>query len=233
MGILDGRVVVVAGSDRAVERACARQGASVRSSGSADVADSAVAEAFVRRVVEEFGAIDALVNVCDVRRDRTVVAMSDDDWDDVARAHLRGHLAPTRAACRYWREARRPGRIVHATSLAGLLGSFGQANLAAATAGVAAFSTVVAMEEARHGTTSNAVARSDEAAPLIAFLCSPGAGHVSGKVFGVRDGRVRLYRPFTPAADIAVGGDVDELFLASGMQAGPENRMPRYGSQET
>jgi len=300
MGILDGRVVIVTGAGRGIGRGealeCARQGAAVvvaeydgdagqqvvdeitGAGGRAvlatgDVADTTVADGLVATAIEAFGGLDALVNNAGVLRDRTLVKMTDEEWDTVVRVHLRGHFAPTRAACRYWREAQRPGRIVHTSSTSGILGNFGQANYGAAKAGIAALSTITAMEMARYRVTSNAIAPSaitrmtegllpeelrlarkqavdagqfdffhpDNIAPLVAFLCSDGAGHISGKVLGVQGDSVELYQPFTSVAEVRAGGTrwdpaelaghIDELFTATGIQAGPENMMARmrYG----
>jgi NAD(P)-dependent dehydrogenase (short-subunit alcohol dehydrogenase family) len=185
MGLLDGNVIVVTGAGRGIGRGealeCAAQGAAVvvgefdpdagkavadeitAAGGRAvavigDVADAAVADSLVATAVSEFGALDALVNNAGILRDRTVAKLSDEEWDDVIRVHLRGHFLPTRAAVRYWKEAKRPGHVVHTASTSGLLGNFGQANYGAAKAGIAAFSTIVAMEGARGGITSNAIA---------------------------------------------------------------------------
>jgi NAD(P)-dependent dehydrogenase (short-subunit alcohol dehydrogenase family) len=185
MGLLDGNVIVVTGAGRGIGRGealeCAAQGAAVvvgefdpdagkavadeitAAGGRAvavigDVADAAVADSLVATAVGEFGALDALVNNAGILRDRTVAKLSDEEWDDVIRVHLRGHFLPTRAAVRYWKEAKRPGHVVHTASTSGLLGNFGQANYGAAKAGIAAFSTIVAMEGARGGITSNAIA---------------------------------------------------------------------------
>jgi NAD(P)-dependent dehydrogenase (short-subunit alcohol dehydrogenase family) len=185
MGLLDGKVVIVTGAGRGIGRGealeCANQGAAVVvgefdadageavvkeivSAGgraiavSGDVAEAARADALVAAAVGEFGQLDALVNNAGILRDRTIAKMSDDDWDAVIRVHLRGHFLPTRAAVRYWREAKRPGHLVHTSSTSGLLGNFGQTNYGAAKAGIAAFSTIVAMEGARSGITSNAIA---------------------------------------------------------------------------
>ncbi len=185
MGLLDGKVVIVTGAGRGIGRGealeCAAQGAAVvvgefdpdageavakeitaaggrAVASSGDVADATAAGALVETAVREFGQLDALVNNAGILRDRTLAKMSDDDWDAIVCVHLRGHFLPTRAAVQYWREAERPGHIVHTSSTSGLLGNFGQANYGAAKAGIAAFSTIVAMEGARGGITSNAIA---------------------------------------------------------------------------
>lgn len=185
MGLLDGKVVVVTGAGRGIGRGealeCAAQGASVvvaefdpdagegvakeiaDAGGTAvavsgDVAEAATADALVASAVEQFGRLDALVNNAGILRDRTVAKLSEDDWDAVMRVHLRGHFLPTRAAVRHWREAGTPGHLVHTASTSGILGNFGQTNYGAAKAGIAAFSTIVSMEGARAGITSNAIA---------------------------------------------------------------------------
>jgi NAD(P)-dependent dehydrogenase (short-subunit alcohol dehydrogenase family) len=296
MGILDGKVVIVTGAGRGIGRGealeCARQGASlvlaefdpspaydvadeiIAAGGRAvvaagDVAVTEFADQLVTSTVEEFGHLDALVNNAGILRDRSVAKMSDEEWDAVVRVHLRGHFAPTRAACRYWRAAGRPGRIVHTTSTSGLLGNYGQANYGAAKAGIAAFSTIVATEMARHGVTSNAVAPSartrmtesmfsdealaaveeatargefdffnaDNVAPFVAFLCSPEAGDISGKVFGVQGDSIEIFQPFTSVAEITadgrrwdpaeLAGRIGELFDESGIKPEAEDQMKR------
>jgi NAD(P)-dependent dehydrogenase (short-subunit alcohol dehydrogenase family) len=258
MGILDGKVAIVTGAGRGIGRGeaveLARQGAAVvvneldAEAGAAvvaeitgaggravldpgDVADVEAADALVRRALDEFGQLDALVNNAGILRDRTLVKMTPVEWDDVIRVHLRGHYAPTHAACGYWKEQRRPGRIVCTASTSGLLGNFGQANYGAAKAGIAAFSTIVAQEMARYGVTCNAIAPAartrmtesaygeipagdgdfdfwhpDNVAPFVAFLCSDDAAHISGKVFGVQGDAVELYQPFTSVAAISNDG---------------------------
>jgi len=187
MGLLDGKAVIITGAGRGIGRGealeCAAQGAAVvvaefdpeageavveeieRAGGravaaSGDVADAAVANGLVETALREFGQLDGLVNNAGILRDRTLAKMTDDDWDAVVRVHLRGHFLPTRAAVAHWKEAKKPGHVVHTASTSGILGNFGQANYGAAKAGIAAFSTIVAMEGARGGITSNAIAPS-------------------------------------------------------------------------
>ncbi|MEJ3658255.1 SDR family NAD(P)-dependent oxidoreductase [Actinomycetes bacterium KLBMP 9759] len=139
-----------------VEEITAAGGRAVAVSG--DVAEPVTADALVSTAVSTFGQLDALVNNAGILRDRTLAKMTDDDWDAVVWVHLRGHFLPTRAAVRYWKDAKRGGHLVHTASTSGLLGNFGQANYGAAKAGIAAFSTIMAMEGARNGITSNAIA---------------------------------------------------------------------------
>ena len=209
-----------------------------------DCSEDDTARGLVATAVDTFGRLDALVNNAGILRDRTVAKMSVDEWDAVIKVHLRGHFLPTHHACAYWKDSGQPGRIVCTASTSGLLGNFGQTNYGAAKAGIAAFSTIVAMEMARYGVRCNAIAPAartrmtegaygsalagddgadrfdfwhpDNVAPLVAYLCSDAAGDISGKVFGVQGDAVELYQPFTSVAAIQ---NHDTRFTASGIAA--------------
>jgi NAD(P)-dependent dehydrogenase (short-subunit alcohol dehydrogenase family) len=199
--------------------------------GIGDCSDVEVADSLVRTAVEEFGGLDALVNNAGILRDRTLVKMTPQEWDAVIAVHLRGHYAMTHAASGYWKDNSRPGHIVCTASTSGILGNFGQSNYGAAKCGIAAFSTIVAMEMKRYDVTCNAIAPAartrmtegaygeiardesefdfwhpDNVAPFVAYLCSDASSHISGKVFGVQGDAVEIYRPYTSAAVITNGG---------------------------
>jgi NAD(P)-dependent dehydrogenase (short-subunit alcohol dehydrogenase family) len=204
-------------ADRVVEEIVAAGGTAVASKG--DVADWSYGEDLVRTAVDAFGRLDALVNNAGLVRDRMLVNMSEDEWDTVLRVDLKGHFVPLRHAAAYWRDQAKAGtpvkaRIVNTSSGAGLMGSVGQGNYAAAKAGVVAMTQVAAAELARYGITVNAIAPAartpmteavfaqtmakpesgfdpmDPAnvSPLVVWLASEDSGDVTGRVFEVEAG---------------------------------------------
>jgi NAD(P)-dependent dehydrogenase (short-subunit alcohol dehydrogenase family) len=119
----------------------------------------------VNLAVQEFGDLHVLVNNAGILRDRTLANMSEDEWDSVIRVHLKGHAAPTRHALAYWRRQAKSGHavkasVIHTTSVAAFAGNIGQANYCAAKLGVIGLSRVAALEGARYGVRSNALAPS-------------------------------------------------------------------------
>jgi NAD(P)-dependent dehydrogenase (short-subunit alcohol dehydrogenase family) len=189
MGSLDGKVAVVTGSGRGIGRGeallLAAEGARVvvndvdseparevvaeivAAGGEAvahpgDIATWAGGEALVARAVDEFGRLDVLVNNAGILRDGMCFNVTEQDWDDVIRVHLKGHFAPSRAAAIHWRERTKSGeelsgRIVNTTSESGLFGNPGQAGYSAAKAGIASMTVVLARELKKYGVTVNAV----------------------------------------------------------------------------
>ena len=150
-----------------------------------DVARWETGEALVGCAVEAYGDLHVLVNNAGNVADRFLADMSEEEWDEVVRVHLKGHFVPTRFAAAWWREQVRAGKPVDAsvvctTSTAGLAGNPGQTNYGAAKAGVAAFSVIAAAELARYGVRVNAIAplartRLTEAVPALAERMAPPA----------------------------------------------------------
>lgn len=189
-----------------------------------DVADWSGAKNLIDTAVNSFGRLDVLVNNAGFLRDRMLANMSEEEWDAVIRVHLKGHFAPLRHAAAYWRDEFKAGnavdaRVINTSSAAGLQGSVGQGNYAAAKAGIATLTLQAAAEMGRYGITVNAIApaartRMTEAvfaetmakpedgafdamapenvSPLVVWLGSPESREVTGKVFEVEAGIIRV-----------------------------------------
>ncbi len=183
-GALDGQVAVVTGASRGIGRACAielaRHGANVvvnytanedaanatkneiEALGAkafvvqADVSKADQAKALIEAAEKEFGKVDILVNNAGVNRDRTIQRMSPAEWDEVIETDLSSMFYCTNAAVTGMRE-RNYGRIINMSSIIGQMGNLGQANYAAAKAGMIAFTKSAAKELARFNITVNAV----------------------------------------------------------------------------
>jgi 3-oxoacyl-[acyl-carrier protein] reductase len=123
----------------------------------ADISCPEACTGLVERTIEELGGLHVLVNNAGIARDGLLVRMSDEDWSSVIDTNLSGVFSVTRAAARHLMK-QREGSIVNVTSVIGLVGNAGQANYAAAKAGVIGFTKSVAKELASRGVRANAVA---------------------------------------------------------------------------
>lgn len=205
-------------ADRVVEEIHAAGGQAVANAGS--VSDPQGAASIIEDAISHFGRIDAVVNNAGFLRDSIFHKMSQDAWNDVIAVHLTGCFQVSRAAAPHFK-AQGSGAFVQFTSTTGLLGNLGQANYAAAKAGVIGLSTAIALDMQRFGVRSNCIAPTawtrlldtvpvdseekreamarlkaltpEKIAPLVAFLCSDQAADVSGQIFGVRGNEVFLY----------------------------------------
>jgi NAD(P)-dependent dehydrogenase (short-subunit alcohol dehydrogenase family) len=151
-----------------VENEVAAMGAPVRAV-PGSVAETAVCDKLVETCVSDFGGIDVMVNNAGIVRDRTLMKMSDDDFDEVIAVNLRGPFLCTRAAAVAMRE-QGSGHIIQITSASGLVGNFGQTNYAAAKAGLMGMMYTAIKELERYNIRCNAmwpVARTDMTQPLI------------------------------------------------------------------
>jgi len=115
------------------------------------------AQSIVNRVIESFGTIDVLVNNAGITRDNLLIRMTQEDWQRVIEVNLGSVFNCTQAACRFMLK-KRSGTIINIASIVGLVGNAGQANYAAAKAGIIGFTKAVAKELAGRGINVNAVA---------------------------------------------------------------------------
>jgi NAD(P)-dependent dehydrogenase (short-subunit alcohol dehydrogenase family) len=125
----------------------------------ADVSDHRQAEDLVRQALTSYQGLDILINVAGILRERMIFNMTEQEWDDVIRVHLKGTYNTTHFASIHWRTERKGGyRLINFSSTAGINGSPGQPNYAAAKAGLIGFTKSCANALARYGVTANAIA---------------------------------------------------------------------------
>lgn len=192
----------------------------VNTSNITDYADSLNA---VKQAVEIFGDLHVVVNNAGICRDKMFASMTEADWDAVISVHLKGHFCISSHAVHYWRDQAKAGkkvdaRIINTSSGAGLNGSVGQSNYAAAKGGIASLTLNQAAELKRYGITANALAPAartgmteqvfadmmkkpeggfdhyDPAnvAPLVVWLGSAESAAITGRVFEVEGGKISI-----------------------------------------
>jgi NAD(P)-dependent dehydrogenase (short-subunit alcohol dehydrogenase family) len=207
------------------------------------VSNFEAAERLVATAVEAFGELHVVVNNAGILRDRMLVSMSEQEFDDVVAVHLKGTFNVTRHAAEYWREKSKGGdggdrAIVNTSSGSGLHGNVGQTNYAAAKAGIAAMTIVNAAELKRYGVRANCIAPiartrltlqtpgmsegmgqavfdPENVSPVVAYLAAE-ACPFNGQVFSVYGGSVGIYAGWSIAEEVTTEGrwEVDQLAKA-------------------
>ena len=242
MSLLDGKVAIVTGAGAGIGREhalqLARAGARVVVNDIGGSSADAVAEQIATRggeaipsydsvatlegaqrlvwaAVNRFGRLDIVVNNAGILRDRTLLNLTEEDFDAVMDVHLKGTFLVAQAAARQMKVLGNGGRIINTSSVSGLIGNFGQTNYAAAKAGIYGMTRVWSIELAKIGITVNAIApvaltqmtrdlpsmqqkSMDElgpqhVSPLVVFLASDLAQDITGRVFGVEGTKLFEY----------------------------------------
>ncbi len=212
-----------------------------------DIASWQGGERVVQQAVDTFGGLHVLVNNAGILRDKMSFNMDEADWDAVIKVHLKGHFAPSKFAAAYWRaQSKSSGgpvnaAIVNTASESGLYGNAGQANYAAAKAGIAALTIVMARELERIGVRVNAIApvartrltetvasgymdakegEFDRFAPEnvaagVAWLASDLAAGVSGQVLKIQGGLAQIVQGWRPITQV----DADKPWTIESIEA--------------
>jgi NAD(P)-dependent dehydrogenase (short-subunit alcohol dehydrogenase family) len=202
---------------------------------SVDISDWNDAKAMIDATVAHFGRLDILVNNAGILRDRMLINMDEQEWDEVIRVHLKGTFAPSRHAAAHWRDASkkigRPigARIINTTSTSGLYGNVGQTNYGAAKAAIAAFTIIAARELRRYGITVNAISPSAQTrmteglrvltpeeralrdpkwvSPTVVYLASEQGHDITGRVIQAGFGRIAVCEGWRRGAEVTQAED--------------------------
>ncbi len=246
-GAVDGSGADVSAAQSVVDEITAAGGQAVANTDS--VSSFEGAKAMVDQAVSTFGDLHVVVNNAGILRDRMLVSMSEQEFDDVIAVHLKGTFNLTRHAADVWRDAAKTGTItdraiVNTSSGAGLHGNIGQTNYSAAKAGIAIMTVVNAMELHRYGVRANCIAPvartrltmqtpgmsesmqqhlfdPENVSPLVAVLASAGCPF-NGQVFSVYGGSVGIYAGWSIADSV----DTDDRWTAESL-ATAMDKLPR------
>jgi NAD(P)-dependent dehydrogenase (short-subunit alcohol dehydrogenase family) len=245
-GASDGSGADTSAAQAVVDEIVAAGGEAVASTDS--VTDFDAAKKIVDTAVEAFGDLHVVVNNAGILRDKMLVSMAEQDFDDVIAVHLKGTFNVTRHAADVWRERSKAGdaavrNIVNTSSGAGLHGNTGQTNYAAAKAGIAAMTIVNALELGRYNVKANGIAPiartrltmqvpgaeaamnqavfdPENISPLVAVLAGDECPF-TGQMFSVYGGRVGIYAGWSIAEEVATEGRWDVDGLAKAMDGLP------------
>jgi NAD(P)-dependent dehydrogenase (short-subunit alcohol dehydrogenase family) len=246
-GAVDGSGADISAAQSVVDEITAAGGQAVANTDSVSSFDGA--KAMVDQAVSTFGDLHVVVNNAGILRDRMLVSMSEQEFDDVIAVHLKGTFNLTRHAADVWRDAAKTGTvtdraIVNTSSGAGLHGNVGQTNYSAAKAGIAIMTVVNAMELTRYGVRANCIAPvartrltmqtpgmgeamqqhlfdPENVSPLVAVLASEGCPF-NGQVFSVYGGSVGIYAGWSIADSV----DTDDRWTAESL-ATAMDKLPR------
>jgi NAD(P)-dependent dehydrogenase (short-subunit alcohol dehydrogenase family) len=182
-----------------------------------NVADFDGAQRMIQTAIDTFGDLNVLVNNAGILRDRMLINMSEAEWDDVIRVHLKGHFAPMRFAAAYWREQSKAGRpvnaaVVNTSSTSGLFNNPGQTNYGAAKTGITSLTIIAQKELERYGVRVNAIAPSAWTR-LIATVPGAQAPEESGEWSRQDPSNIAPFVAYLCTADCPIKGRV---FLVSG-----------------
>ena len=229
----DGENTVAKMADQVVDEIKAMDGQAVPNYDS--VSDEDGVKNIVKTAMDAFGAVDILVNNAGILRDKTLLKMETKDFDAVIAVHLRGSWLLSREVGRVLRETGEGGRIINTSSLAGLIGNFGQTNYGAAKAGIAGLTRVAALELKKYNVAVNAIApvaytrmtsdlpmfqmegadkmlSPEHIAPLGLFLASELSAGITGKIFGIQAGKIFEYKIVsTEGVDLGRVWNVNEI----------------------
>ena len=206
----------------------------------------------VAETIDAFGDLHIVLNNAGINRDRMFASMTEDEWDAIMAVHLKGHFCITSHAVHHWRDQSKAGakvcaRIINTTSGAGLQGSVGQSNYAAAKAGICALTLNQAAELGRYGITANAVApaartgmttavdamakmmakpedgsfdywAAENVSPLVVWLGSEESSAITGRVFESQGGKISIADGWRTTEGVDKGARWEPAEIAGAME---------------